>query len=322
MSKIMYIRVSENCNSQCYMCHYAGKKDSYNISQKQYENIIDQMDQKGSYELVRFTGGETLLHPELTRMIEYASIHQYKTSIITNGYFLPQYAEDLSRTGLTQCIVSLDGANKETHDKLRGFNGCFNNLLNGLRRLKESNPNIVLRVNTVVSLYNIEQLDSILKLLEDYQVDQWSIIPLKFKKNLWTPNHRQYYEQFLEHVKNTKISLLGYSANWAGRNEEEVQNTFERNMHFKPCGICANVNYIRFYIPDKNLLLPCNCVPHRLHEITELQSVFLEKDLEIQADKIKEWLAYNSSNICTGCEPLNVYLSDHPDEILKNVLLF
>lgn len=320
--KIMYVRVSENCNSHCFMCHYAGTNDAYNITMQEYNNIIDLMDKAGSYELIRFTGGETLLHPELCEMLNLAYEHGYKTSIITNGYLLPQYIDRLVNSKLTQCIVSLDGPTSYTHDKLRGFKGCFDNIILGLKGLRHADSQIILRVNTVVSSFNIDQLADMITLLEQCGVDQWSIIPLKYKQNLWNNLHLEIYNDFVEKVKNTNIKMLGYSANWAGRNEDEIQHTFFDNMHYKPADICHNVDYIRFYIPNKNILMPCNCVPHRLSEVAELEDVFACQDLEKQASKIREWLAVNSKNMCTGCEPLNVYLSDHPDAIFENVMNF
>lgn len=322
MPKIMYIRVSENCNSHCFMCHYAGTNDAYNITIQEYKDIIELMDRIGSYELIRFTGGETLLHPELCEMIKMASQHDYKTSIITNGYLLPFYADKLIESNLTQCIVSLDGANSAMQDKLRGFKGCFDNIILGLRKLRQTAPNMILRINTVVSPFNIDQLVDMLTLLEQCGVNQWSIIPLKYKQNLWKSSHIETYYNFLEKNNHTSIKMLGYSSHWAGRNEKEIKQTFCDNMHFRPAEICHNVDFIRFFIPNKKLLLPCNCVPHRLSEIAELEDVISCQDLEDQASRFRKWLSSNSKDVCTGCEPLNVYLSDHPDEIAENVMIF
>jgi len=322
MPCIMYVRVSENCNSNCFMCHYSGKQDSYNISLKEFTYLLDSMRQTGSYKLIRFTGGETLLHPELLQMINLSHNENLKTSIITNGYLLPTFVHDLVTSGLSQCVISIDGANSVTHDKLRGLEGCFENIILGIKKIKVLNPNIVIRVNTVASPFNIDQLMDMAVLFESLGVNQWSIIPLKYKANLWKPEHEKKYWEFTASIANTKLTMLGYSANWAGRNIIEVQNTFENNIHFKPLKRCRSIDFIRFFIPNQKLLLPCNCVPHRLSEIPELKEGFLHLDLETQACYFRDWLADNNNNICSGCEPLNAFLSDNPEKIYQNIMNF
>ena len=80
---IMYVKVSENCNSNCFMCHYAGKRDSYNITMEEYKTLLRLMD-KDDYRVIRFTGGEPLLHPNIIDFIKQASNRNLYTSIITN----------------------------------------------------------------------------------------------------------------------------------------------------------------------------------------------------------------------------------------------
>ena len=53
----MYVRVSENCNSHCFMCHYAGTNNALNISYEQYDKLLNHM-KKNNYKMIRFTGGE------------------------------------------------------------------------------------------------------------------------------------------------------------------------------------------------------------------------------------------------------------------------
>ena len=62
--KIMYIRVSENCNSHCFMCHFAGTTNSININNEQYDKILKHM-RNHNYKMIRFTGGEPLLHKNI-----------------------------------------------------------------------------------------------------------------------------------------------------------------------------------------------------------------------------------------------------------------
>ena len=308
--KILYIRVSENCNSHCFMCHYAGKNDSYVLSDEQYDKLLDYATNQ-KIKVIRFTGGEPLLHKNIINYIKKANDLGFKTSIITNGFLLKFYAKKLVDAGLSQCIISLDGSCSEVHDSLRNFKGCFNNILGGIHELKKYNDSILIRINTVVSGKNIKDIINIYNLLLELSVNQWSIIPVKYKENTWIEDSIIYYNNFLDVTKNNdsgKLEFLGDSRIFAGLTKEDIVNTFSNNIRLKSKNSCRVIDYVRFYIPDKDLLVPCNCISHRLNQISISQTGDMEKDCE----QIKQWLSENCKN-CTGCEPLNVYINDHPE---------
>lgn len=306
--KIMYVKVSENCNSHCFMCHYAGKTNSYNITQEQYKKLLNTMKQY-SYKVIRFTGGEPLLHKELCTFIKQAKDINLFTSIITNGFLLKINAEKLITSGLDQCIISLDGSNSEIHDNLRNFKGCFNKIIEGIKELRKYNPNINIRINTVVSGKNIHDLCNIYKLLETLEVNQWSIIPVKYKENTWNEKSIEYYNEFKKIIpKNSKIEFLGNSRNWAGKTDKEICHTFNNGKCLNSENPCTVVDYVRFYIPDIDRIVPCNCISHRLNQLP----FDLDGDAESCCEKIKNWLKVNSKD-CTGCEPLNIFINDNPE---------
>ncbi|MCL2859559.1 MAG: radical SAM protein [Oscillospiraceae bacterium] len=312
--KVMFVRVSENCNAGCFMCGFAKNSNSYNITREQFENLLKEMKEIGTYEVVRFTGGEPLLHPDLPYFIKKCIEEGYQTSIITNGYLMPKMYKELIDAGISQVIFSLDGSCAEVHDKLRNLKGAFDNIINATKLLKKAKKDIIIRVNTVVSALNINDMKDILNVLVKNDIDQWSIIPLRAEKNLWNNgNIEEYikiYKDFEKTVSNIeKPKMLGYSKKWAGRNEEEIKNLFYHNKFYHPNGKCHLVNRVRFYIPDKEELIPCNCASHRTEQIGINHNK--NKLLEDRAKIIEEWLMENGPHVCTGCEPLNVYLAEH-----------
>lgn len=313
---IMYVRVSENCNSNCFMCHYAGTNNSYNITEEQYDKLLTHMS-NNSYKMIRFTGGEPLLHKNICSFIKKAKSINIKTSIITNGYLLPIKVKELIESGLDECVISLDGSTRELHDSLRNFPNCFNNIIKGINLIKKLKPDILIRINTVVSGLNIHDISNIYKLLISLNIDQWSIIPVKYKENLWKEDSINYYKEFIELVKNSnKIKFLGYSKYFAGTTKKEINETFN-NIKMKSRNRCQVIDYVRFYIPNQDLLVPCNCISHRLKDIP----IDISNDFEKGCQQIYKWLA-NNSNSCKGCEPLNVYINDHPEMMLEDEILY
>ena len=308
----MYVRVSENCNSHCFMCHYAGKSDSYNITFEQYEKLLKHM-MKFDYKMIRFTGGEPLLHKNIIDFIKMAKDIGLKTSIITNGYLLPIYVEKLCDVGVDQYIISLDGSTSDIHDDLRQFPGCFDNIIKAINLIKKKGQGII-RINTVVSGRNIHDLCNLYELLVKLGVNQWSVIPIKSKENLWTSDSKKYYFSFRDRVKMAQdIEFLGYSKIFAGTTEEEINSMFCNNL-LKKSKKCSVVDNVRFYIPDKDILVPCNCCAHRLKDI----NFSLDGDMEEVCHKLQLWLKNNTDGC--KCEPLNIYLNDYPEVMEKDFL--
>lgn len=322
--KFMFVRLSENCNSGCFMCGYAKKHDSYNLSEEKFEKLLNLMREEGTYKVVRFTGGEPMLHPQLAHFIKRCKEEGYKTSIISNCFLLPYQYKKLCDAGLDQIIVSLDGATKEVHDKLRNFPGCYDNIIKGVNLVKQQYPNVHVRVNTVVSRENIESLEQMATLLESLQIDSWSLIPLRSSINYYNEDLSKYielYSSFKKRVETLKKpKILGYCKSWAGRTEKEVENLFVNNKLYAPTTNCRLVENVRFYIPEPEMIVPCNCAAHRTEQINTDKNKF--EDLEKDAEFMQQWLSENGPKVCTGCEPLNVYMAEHPECIDEDVFNF
>ena len=121
----------------------------------------------------------------------------------------------------------------------------------------------------------------------------------------------------MDKVKNsTSIKFLGYSKNFAGISDEEINDTFSNNSRMKINGQCKVIDNVRFYIPDKDILIPCNCVAHRLREIP----FDLSGDMEEVCEKIRLWLKENNSTC--KCEPLNIFINDHPEIMDEDEILY
>ena len=68
------------------------------------------------------------------------------------------------------------------------------------------------------------------------------------------------------------------------------------------------------------MIVPCNCAAHRVEQISINKKEF--EDLEKDAENMQEWLCDNGPNVCTGCEPLNVFLAENPDCIEEELFNF
>jgi len=322
----MFVRSTENCNAGCFMCDYANMKNQPFLQPRQVENIATEA-KKAGIRLIRFTGGEPLLDRHMTAYVAYLHEQGLQTSMITNGYLLPRRAAGLAEAGLDQVIVSLDGSHPELHDKLRKLPHLFANATQGLTDIKALDAQMITRVNTVVSPYNVDDLDHMLELLTDLGVDQWSLIPLKGPNNLWQGEDRERllagYRDFEARVADVvRPRMLGYSKHWAGRNDAEAESYFATGVPYTPRPICNLVDQVRFYIPQTDRLAACNCVPWRLRDVDFKTDIGLSGLNDGSLVPLVGYLQQNGPDVCRGCEPVNAFVGEHPNILAEDLFAF
>lgn len=116
---------------------------------------------------VKLTGGEPLLHPDFTRLVDLLKEKEVAMTVETNGTLLTaslaRYLKDEST--LSHISVSLDGAEPETHDDFRGVVGSFESACQGVRYLVE----VGYHPQVIMSLHrgNVDQIEALVRLAEE-----------------------------------------------------------------------------------------------------------------------------------------------------------
>jgi len=166
----IYFYLTEGCNLRCRHCWIAPK---YQTEENPYpaldldlfKSIIEQAKPLGLTG-VKLTGGEPLLYPEIEEILEYIRTEDLRLMVETNGVLC---SVDLARK-MAACknpfvSVSVDGADPETHEWVRGVEGCFAAALKGIGNLVE----VGIRPQLIMSVLgnNKDQMEQIVRLAED-----------------------------------------------------------------------------------------------------------------------------------------------------------
>jgi len=77
---------------------------------------------------------------------------------------MPELAQDLLRSGLYHISVSLDGADADTHEWVRGVKGCFVSAVDGIKNLVAAG----IRPQVIMTLMrrNVDQIEAVVRLAE------------------------------------------------------------------------------------------------------------------------------------------------------------
>ncbi len=183
----IYFYLTEGCNLKCRHCWIAPPYEG--AEEKKYpfldfelfKDIIRQGKELGMSG-VKLTGGEPLIHPDIEKILEHIAEQNLRLTIETNGVVCTEkIVEKIIKCNNPFVSVSLDGSEAETHEWVRGVEGCFDAALEGARNLKKAG----LRPQLIMSIMknNVDQMESVVRLAEKEGMES-----VKF--NLVTPTAR------------------------------------------------------------------------------------------------------------------------------------
>ncbi len=169
----IYFYLTEGCNLACRHCWIAPKFQTEDRSYpvlpvELFKSIVEQGKPLG-LSGVKLTGGEPLMHPQISEILEYMKAEDLNLTMETNGVLCtPEIAQQIAACRNPFVSVSLDGVDAETHEWVRGVPGCFEAALDGVRHLVRADmkPQIIMSVMR----RNTDQMESMVRLAESLEV--------------------------------------------------------------------------------------------------------------------------------------------------------
>ncbi len=140
LPKDAYLQLGYACNGRCVMCDIwktpvLGDKQILN-------DIIIKLSRLG-FEWITFWGGEPLIHPNVDELMETAKLQGLNLQIITNGAFIHNHLGSICDY-VDNLVVSVDSGIALVHDMIRGREGMYLQLVQGIISLlsKPIHPNL------------------------------------------------------------------------------------------------------------------------------------------------------------------------------------
>ncbi|MGH7296236.1 MAG: radical SAM protein, partial [Polyangiaceae bacterium] len=163
------------CPSHCTYCDIDSQKGKKGLSSVEVERVANEIVEAGFSE-VMFAGGEPMLSPDLP-----AALRVFKgripTAVFTGG--LPGLAQRavtvLREGGVRRIVYSIDSGERKANDLIRGRDGITADLLELAGAVRDGIPGIDRSVNTVVSRFNVDALESVWERMSPFRLDSWSL---------------------------------------------------------------------------------------------------------------------------------------------------
>ncbi len=136
----LYFYLTEGCNLACRHCWMGPRFEATgtrypSLPVELFETAIREARPLG-LSGVKLTGGEPLLHPHFTRLLEIVRREALKLTIETNGLLCtPEVASEIAKSPNRFVSVSIDGTDAATHEWVRGVPGAFEAACQAVRNL-------------------------------------------------------------------------------------------------------------------------------------------------------------------------------------------
>ena len=174
------------CNLKCLMCDGTSSSQllienfklgyQTDLVQKDFDwtvltkqKIIDQILKNNSLEYLNLTGGETLMVPEIFRLLDKLKNKNLKIVIFTNGtQYNERIVSKLKQLKNLHIIFSLESTNKQ-NEYLR-FPSAWNNIQRNIINLQKDLPKTIFLINCTVQNLNILYLDQLINFAHNHNL--------------------------------------------------------------------------------------------------------------------------------------------------------
>ncbi|MEA3334276.1 MAG: radical SAM protein [Chloroflexota bacterium] len=306
------INVTNLCNLTCIYCSYSSTpgKHEPTLPKELIHRVLDEAAALGN-RVVHFSGGEPVIRPDMPELIGHASGLGFKMRMHSNGALLRrEKLETLWQAGLRQVLVSLDGF-EDNHGYHRSDRQLFPKTMAAIRNASELGFDV--RVNSVATVRNVDELPKLLPVLADMGVATFSVfymIPVgrgREVADLMVPPKR--WRSFIEAMQAT--AALHRPGNmevtvekvFQWEDEQQARGLIQSGRGGSCLGFLQECNYVN--ILSDGRVYPCVCF---LDEAPALGNVF-DSSLEEILFSPDSWDFYWSmkgiNQACAGCSKLD-----------------
>lgn len=163
----LHIEPTGACNLKCTLCARTTSitREMSHMSFERFKKVLDEVDPL----YVAFIGfGEPFLNKELFRMIQYAKKRGILTKVSTNSTMLKP--KEIVESGLDHIQFSIDGANKESFEKIRigaNFSEVKNNIKELLTLIKQKKSKLKAMVHFTITKENVHEISEMIEFCQN-----------------------------------------------------------------------------------------------------------------------------------------------------------
>ncbi len=167
------------CNLTCKHCYSISADTDFpnELNTRQVFEVMDDL-KRFRVPVLILSGGEPLLRPDIFDIAHRAKEMGFYTALSTNGTLIDEGIIDrIAAVDFDYLGISIDGI-KETHDRFRRKEGCFEESMHGLRLCRDRGIKVGLRFTMTQD--NAEELPQLLDLMDEERINKFYFSHLNY----------------------------------------------------------------------------------------------------------------------------------------------
>lgn len=294
----IYIEITTRCNFNCVHCYLGDSKGSSpeDISLSLFKKAVQEMEDIGIFKLI-VGGGEPLMHPKLSSLLQCLSGYRILPAITTNGYFVDtDFIDTLKSTGFGGSVqVSIHGKNPETHNRLVGHPQGYQHAMNAIKKLASSNVHV--STATAATRWNVNEIPSLLKELEIMGVKSFNIVFLMLVGRATTdlmllPHEQKELLTFIHALKKRHTVFTDYNLSFESVDHLKKNPLFP---HYCTCGVAHAT------IDPGGSVFPCSLLKFPQFSFGNLKNKTLKEIFDTPKNDTMREIYGVSPPECKGC---------------------
>ncbi len=164
LPRLIAWEVTRSCNLKCLHCRADAHNEHY---EKEFttQECFKLIDNVASFAnpIIILTGGEPMMRSDIYDIIEYGTNKGLRMVMAPCGMLVTEESSrKMLKSGIKRISLSIDGADKKSHDTFRGVRGAFDTVINAAKNAK--NSGLEFQINTTITKHNYKEIDKILDL--------------------------------------------------------------------------------------------------------------------------------------------------------------
>ena len=224
LKKSVCWNITSRCNESCQFCYrlLCNKENTYEQNQRILKMLIELKVDK-----ITWTGGESLLYPFLFELMKEAHDNNIKNNIITNGRALTPEIIDIIEEFTDYITFSIDTLNDDVNNELGRGREHTNHIIDLMNYIVANNKKIKLKLNSVVTKKNIDNIKEVVAVAKKYPFERWKIFKFLSLRGKALENQTEFevsdeeYEDVYGEIRKEKVNCPILKCK-----EEEIQNEY------------------------------------------------------------------------------------------------
>lgn len=173
--KELCLEITNKCPMNCIHCSAEASNNSKDeMDFAQIKDVIQEFSNLGG-RILEISGGEPLVHDNVSEIIKYAKDANLETRLYTSGFLLSdRKIDELISSGLNKIIFNLQGSTSETHEEITRKKGSYDKVISGIVTSKQKG--LWVGVHFVPMKTNIGDMKKVADLCTDLNVSEFATL--------------------------------------------------------------------------------------------------------------------------------------------------